>query len=166
MVGAAMEGEARGSSLRTEFIPGDGVLVLEGELDVGRRGGAAGFGRRRGRRRRGGRGRDDGQGRGRRGRGLVAGGAHVDDALANAAAATDGTLTIDASRVDFLDSVGLRSILNVTADLSKVGRAMAIVCTPGPVRRLIELTALTGHLALYDSRAAVIAAPPSDASPS
>jgi anti-sigma B factor antagonist len=129
MVGAAMEGEARGSSLRTEFIPGDGVLVLEGELDVG----------------------------------TVA---QLDDALANAAAATDGTLTIDASRVDFLDSVGLRSILNVTADLSKVGRAMAIVCTPGPVRRLIELTALTGHLALYDSRAAVIAAPPSDASPS
>jgi anti-sigma B factor antagonist len=129
MVGAAMEGEARGSSLRTEFVPGDGVLVLEGELDVG----------------------------------TVA---QLDDALANAAAATDGTLTIDASRVDFLDSVGLRSILNVTADLSKVGRAMAIVCTPGPVRRLIELTALTGHLALYDSRAAVIAAPPSDASPS
>jgi anti-sigma B factor antagonist len=129
MVGAAMEGEARGSSLRTEFIPGDGVLVLEGELDVG----------------------------------TVA---QLDDALANAAAATDGTLTIDASDVDFLDSVGLRSILNVTADLSKVGRAMAIVCTPGPVRRLIELTALTGHLALYDSRAAVIAAPPSDASPS
>jgi anti-sigma B factor antagonist len=129
MVVAAMEGEARGSSLRTEFIPGDGVLVLEGELDVG----------------------------------TVT---QLDGALANAAAATDGTLTIDASRVDFLDSVGLRSILNVTADLSKVGRAMAIVCTPGPVRRLIELTALTGHLALYDSRAAVIAAPPSDASPS
>ena len=128
MVVAAMEGEARGSSLRTEFIPGDGVLVLDGELDVG----------------------------------TVA---ELDDALANAVAATDGTLTIDASRVDFLDSVGLRSILNVTADLSKVGRAMAIVCTPGPVRRLIELTALTGHLALYDSRAAVIAAPPSDASP-
>ena len=86
----------------------------------------------------------------------------LDDALANAVANTRGTLTVDASRISFLDSVGLRSILNVTAALSDVGRAMAIVCPPGPVRRLIELTALTGHLALYQTRAAAIAAARSD----
>ena len=86
----------------------------------------------------------------------------LDNALANAVANTSGTLTIDASRVTFLDSVGLRSILNVNAALSDTGRAMAIVCSPGPVRRLIELTALTGYLALYDTRAAAIAAARSD----
>jgi anti-anti-sigma factor len=125
MVVAAMQGEARGSSLRAEFVPGDGVLVLEGEVDVQ----------------------------------TVA---ELEDALASAVAGTAGTLTIDASRVNFLDSVGLRSILNVTGDLSKIGRGMAIVCPPGPVRRLIELTSLTGYLALYDSRAAAIAAARSD----
>jgi anti-sigma B factor antagonist len=91
--------------------------------------------------------------------------AELENALANAVANTSGTLTIDASRVSFLDSVGLRSILNVTAALSDIGRAMAIVCSPGPVRRLIELTALTGHLALYDTRAAAIAAARSDDAP-
>lgn len=92
----------------------------------------------------------------------VATAAELDDALANAVANTRGTLTIDASRVSFLDSVGLRSILNVTAGLSDSGRAMAIVCSPGPVRRLIELTALTGYLSLYDTRAAALAAARSD----
>ena len=106
-------------------MSGEGVLVLDGELDV-------------------------------------ATVEELDDALAHAVASTGGTLTIDASRVTFLDSVALRSILNVTAHLKELRRAMAIVCSPGPVRRLIELTALTGHLALYDSRAAAIAAARSD----
>jgi anti-anti-sigma factor len=125
MVVAAMRDEARGSSLRAELTSGEGVLVLEGELDVATI-------------------------------------AELDEALANAVANTGGTLTIDAGRVTFLDSVALRSLLNVTAHLNDVGRAMAIVCSPGPVRRLIELTALTGHLALYDSRAAASAAARSD----
>jgi anti-sigma B factor antagonist len=125
---AAMGDEARGSSLRTELVSSERVLVLEGELDV-------------------------------------ATVAQLDDALANAVANTSGTLTVDASRISFLDSVGLRSILNVTAALSDIGRAVAIVCSPGPVRRLIELTALTGHLALYDTRAAAIAGARSDDAP-
>jgi anti-anti-sigma factor len=124
MVVAAMRDAARGSTLRSE-LTSDGVLVLDGELDV-------------------------------------ATVTVFDDALANAVASSGGTLTIDASRVSFLDSIALRSLLNVTAHLNDVGRAMAIVCSAGPVRRLIELTALTGHLALYDSRAAAIAAARSD----
>lgn len=80
----------------------------------------------------------------------------LDEALEAATAGTGGTLILDASEVSFIDSTGLRSILSAIASLSDSGRALALVCVPGPVKRLIELTALTGRLAIFETRQAAL----------
>lgn len=80
----------------------------------------------------------------------------LDEALEEAVGKTSGTLILDLIAVGFIDSTGLRSILSTIAELTEEDRAMALVCGEGPVRRLIELTALTGRLAIFETRDAAL----------
>ena len=49
-------------------------------------------------------------------------------------------------------------MLRARAMLARDERTLAIVCPPGPVRRLLELAGVADLLFLYDSRADVNAA--------
>lgn len=62
-----------------------------------------------------------------------------------------GAFVLDLCEADFLDSSGLRLILRARALLAREDRALAIVCPPGPVRRLFTQTGIADLLFLYTS---------------
>ena len=64
-----------------------------------------------------------------------------------------GAFVLDLCEVTFLDSSGLRLILRARALLAREDRALAIVCPPGPVRRLFEEAGIADLLFLYASPA-------------
>lgn len=60
--------------------------------------------------------------------------------------------------MEFLDSSGLNLLLRARATLARDERQLAIVCPPGPVRRVIEVARVDDLLFLCDSHADVTAA--------
>jgi anti-sigma B factor antagonist len=75
-----------------------------------------------------------------------------EQALDDAIRESTGAFVIDLTDVDFLDSSGLAAILRARALLGREDRAVAIVCPPGPVRRLFEVAGIADLLFLYSSR--------------
>ena len=63
-----------------------------------------------------------------------------------------GPFVIDLSAVDFLDSSGIHCLVHARALLGRDDRVLAVVCPPGSVRRVLELTGIDQVVALYDSR--------------
>ena len=63
-----------------------------------------------------------------------------------------GAFVIDLCDVEFLDSSGLGALMRARALLGRDERALAVVCPPGPVRRLFEMTGVAEVLFLYGSR--------------
>ncbi len=60
---------------------------------------------------------------------------------------------LDFSDLDYLDSSGLSLVLRARATLARDDRDLAaIVCPPGPVRRLIDVAGVADLLHLYASR--------------
>jgi anti-sigma B factor antagonist len=59
-------------------------------------------------------------------------------------------LTIDLSRVDFMDSMGLRMLMNVRQAADRVGTVVILTAIPRPVRRLLEITGLEDELPAVD----------------
>jgi anti-sigma B factor antagonist len=63
-----------------------------------------------------------------------------------------GAFVLDLSEVEFIDSSGLNVLLRARALLAREDRALAVVCPPGPVRRLFEVAGIVDLLYLYASR--------------
>jgi anti-anti-sigma factor len=62
-------------------------------------------------------------------------------------------VVLDLVAVDFIDSTALGTILKAAGQLEGKGHSLAVVAPDGPVRRLLEMTNLTGRFALFPSRA-------------
>jgi anti-sigma B factor antagonist len=84
--------------------------------------------------------------------------ARLELALDAAIRESAGALVLDMCDLESLDSSGLRVVLRARASLARNERHLAIVCPPGPVRRLIEVAGVADLFFLYDSRAEVNAA--------
>jgi anti-sigma B factor antagonist len=82
----------------------------------------------------------------------------LEHALDVAILESTGAFVLDLSGVEFLDSTGLRLVLRWRALLAREERSLAIVCPPGPVRRLFDVAGIAELLFLYDSREAAAAA--------
>jgi len=54
--------------------------------------------------------------------------------------------------VEFVDSAGLSVLLRARAMLGREDRQLAVVCPPGPVRRLFEVAGIADLLILFGSR--------------
>jgi anti-sigma B factor antagonist len=65
---------------------------------------------------------------------------------------SEGAFVIDLCDVEFLDSSGLSVLMRARALLGQEERRLAIVCPPGPVRRLFELAGISDLFFLYGSR--------------
>ena len=74
------------------------------------------------------------------------------EALDAAIRASAGAFVIDLCEVGFLDSTGLSALMRARALLGRDERALAVICPPGPVRRLFEVAGVSDLLFLYDSR--------------
>lgn len=71
--------------------------------------------------------------------------------LAEIATRGSGPLVIDLTRLDFIDSTGLSVLLNAKRRLSRRDRGFAVVCPPGHVRRILEMTRLLDALRCHRS---------------
>jgi len=78
--------------------------------------------------------------------------------LAEVATRGEGPLVIDMSALSFIDSTGLSVLINAKRRLTRRGRGLALVCPPGHVRRILEVTQLLDTLDCYESRAEALAA--------
>ena len=90
----------------------------------------------------------------------LAGAPELREALKSAAGPPPAHVIIDLRGADFADSAGLSVLLNAARRSSVSGRHLVVVCAPGPVLRLLELTALAQTLnvvATLDAAHGVIA---------
>jgi anti-sigma B factor antagonist len=62
----------------------------------------------------------------------------------------DGDFTIDMSKVDFMDSSGLRVIIELHQRAEQAARRLVLREPSQPVARLIEVSGLVGHLHVAD----------------
>jgi anti-sigma B factor antagonist len=65
---------------------------------------------------------------------------------------SQGAFVIDLSGVEFLDSSGLGVLVRAQARLGREDRALAVICPPGPVRRLFEVAGSDDIFVLYSTR--------------
>jgi anti-sigma B factor antagonist len=82
----------------------------------------------------------------------------LEPALDAAIRDTTGAFILDLCELDLLDSSGLGVLLRARALLAREDRALAIVCPPGPVRRLFEVVGIADLLFLFASREEAAAA--------
>jgi anti-sigma B factor antagonist len=71
---------------------------------------------------------------------------------------SDGAFIVDLCDVGFLDSSGLHVLLRARSLLGREDRALAVICRPGPVRRVLELSGTTDLFFIYGSREEAAAA--------
>lgn len=62
-----------------------------------------------------------------------------------------GAFVLDFADLEYLDSSGLSLVLRARATLAREDRDLAIVCPPGPVRRLIDVAGVADLFHLYAS---------------
>jgi anti-sigma B factor antagonist len=68
-----------------------------------------------------------------------------------------GLLLVDLTSATFMDSSGLSVVLALHAELRAAGARLAIVCPPGPVYLLFEVTGVEDELPLFPTREAALA---------
>ena len=66
--------------------------------------------------------------------------------------ASEGAFVVDLCDVAFLDSSGVSVLIRARALLGREDRALAIVCPPGPARRILDIAGIADLFALFDSR--------------
>ena len=74
------------------------------------------------------------------------------------------SLVVDLSDVDFMDSTGLALLINAHRRLTRRSKGFAVVCPPGPLRRVFEITDMVETLHVCPDRiSARLAAVPATA---
>jgi len=63
----------------------------------------------------------------------------------------DRDVVVDLRDVEFIDSAGLHVLLGAQRRLARQGRALGIICPPGPVLRVFELSRLLDTLDIAGS---------------
>jgi anti-anti-sigma factor len=82
----------------------------------------------------------------------------LDAALDSAIRTTTGAFVVDLCAVTFLDSSGLAALNRARGLLGREDRELVVVCEPGPVRRIFELTGTIDLFVVYGSREEATAA--------
>ena len=78
--------------------------------------------------------------------------------LSMATASAEPAVVLDLAAADFIDSTALGAIMHASTEAESAGKRMLVVAVDGPVRRLLEITNLTGRFRLYPSREDALAA--------
>ena len=68
------------------------------------------------------------------------------------------SLVVDLSEVDFMDSTGLALLINAHRRLTRRRKGFAVVCPPGPLWRVFEVTAMVDTLHVCPDRSSAWAA--------
>jgi anti-anti-sigma factor len=82
----------------------------------------------------------------------------LDTALDTNIRLTSGVFVVDLSKTTFLDSSGLATLMRARGLLGTEDRDLVLVCRPGPVRRILELTGTVDLFVIYSTREEALAA--------
>jgi anti-sigma B factor antagonist len=63
-------------------------------------------------------------------------------------------LWVDLSNVSFMDSTGIPALVQAQRTLREAPHSFAVICPPGPVRRVFELSGVDGQMVLFPHRSA------------
>jgi anti-sigma B factor antagonist len=77
--------------------------------------------------------------------------------LAMAVEGPERTVVLDLLPVTFIDSTALGAIMHASSNCEAADKRMMVVVAEGPVRRLLEITNLTGRFRLYPDLEAALA---------
>src|SRR5918997_1184767 len=86
--------------------------------------------------------------------------------LTMGAASSQPVVVLDMSGATFIDSTALGVVIRSADQLMGAGKRLFIVAPEGPVSRLLELTNLTQHFAVFPDREAAMSAATTSARPS
>ena len=78
--------------------------------------------------------------------------------LSMATQSAEPCVVLDLADVDFIDSTALGAIMHASTEAEASGKRLLVVALDGPVRRLLEITNLTGRFRVYPSREDALAA--------
>jgi anti-anti-sigma factor len=78
--------------------------------------------------------------------------------LSIATAGQEPCVVLDLTAVDFIDSTALGAIMHASTEADAAGKSVLVVALEGPVKRLLEITNLTGRFRVYPSREDALAA--------
>jgi anti-sigma B factor antagonist len=79
-------------------------------------------------------------------------------ALNQAVQETAQSLVVDLSQVGFMDSTGLALLINAYRRLARRRRGFAVICPPGPLLRVFEITDMIDTLNVRGDRQSATAA--------
>jgi anti-sigma B factor antagonist len=82
--------------------------------------------------------------------------ARITPAINNTIRSPAGTVIMDLTEVTLMDSAGLAMLMNALRRLEHADRRLLVVCAAGPVRRTLEIAAISGLLELHETRAAAV----------
>ena len=88
----------------------------------------------------------------------VASASRLISALNNTVAEAVGSVVIDLTSVDFMDSTGLALLIDAHRRLTRRQKGFAVVCPPGPLRRVFEVTDMVDTLRVCPDRETATAA--------
>ena len=71
-------------------------------------------------------------------------------ALNDAVTEGEGPVIIDLCAIEFIDSTGIGVLLNALRRLTRQGRVLSVICPPGAVRRVFEVTGLESTFSLHE----------------
>jgi anti-sigma B factor antagonist len=78
--------------------------------------------------------------------------------LSMAVEGPERSVVLDLQPVTFIDSTALGAIMHASSECETAGKRMIVVVGEGPVRRLLEITNLTGRFRLYPDLESALAA--------
>ena len=85
----------------------------------------------------------------------LAGIEHFEKTMAAIEAQAPKVIVVDLNELQFMDSSGLRALVNADGRAQRAARRLAIVAGPPHVRRVFEITQLDGRLDLVDDASAI-----------
>jgi anti-anti-sigma factor len=89
----------------------------------------------------------------------VSNASQVSNRISELTAGEAGGLALDLTRVEYLDSSGLRMLLNLASTLADHGRELRVVVPPGSfIASLMETTGVDGILSVHASRDEAVSA--------
>jgi anti-sigma B factor antagonist len=88
----------------------------------------------------------------------VAAAPQLSTVLAMGVAGFQSAVVLDLTDVTFIDSTALGVVLRASEQLGAVRKPLLVVVPDGPVERLLALTNLTQHFAVYPNRQEAVAA--------
>jgi len=78
--------------------------------------------------------------------------------LSMAVASPEPAVVLDLASTTFIDSTALGAIMAASNEAETAGKRLLVAVADGPVRRLLEITNLTGRFRIYPDRESALAA--------